>query len=87
MTELMKIARRVGLSQDIIEYCLEVELVQPPVDREEQLAELRRIRRLQQLDINLAGIEVILRMRRRMLAMQKEMDQMMAEMRRMEERF
>jgi DNA-binding transcriptional MerR regulator len=34
--------------------------------------ELRRIRRLQELGVNWAGIEIILNMRRRLLAMQAE---------------
>lgn len=72
--ELSAIAHQVNLSVDIVEYCLEVGLVRQAMS-EEDLAELRRIRRLQSLDINLAGIEIIVRMRRRMLAMQAEMEQ------------
>jgi DNA-binding transcriptional MerR regulator len=70
---LTVLARRVGLDPDVIEYCWEAELVQPAAT-EYDLAELRRVRRLQALGVNLAGIEIILRMRRRLLAMQAEMD-------------
>ena len=41
----------------------------------EDLAELRRVRRLRELGVNLAGIEIILRMRRRILAMEAELSQ------------
>lgn len=38
------------------------------------LAELRRIRRLQDLGVNLQGIEIILHMRRRITALQVELN-------------
>jgi DNA-binding transcriptional MerR regulator len=40
---------------------------------EDDLAELRRIRRLTDLGVNLAGVEVILHMRRRMKELQAEL--------------
>lgn len=40
---------------------------------EADLAELRRIRRLTELGVNLAGVEVILRMRRQIEELQAEM--------------
>jgi DNA-binding transcriptional MerR regulator len=85
-SELSAIARQVNLSVDIVEYCLEAGLVRQAMS-EEDLAELRRIRRLQSLDINLAGIEIILRMRRRMRAMQAEMEAMAAEIEQAQDRF
>ncbi len=85
-SELSAIARQVNLSVDIVEYCLEVGLVGQSMS-EDDLAELRRIRRLQSLEVNLAGIEIIVRMRRRMLAMQAEMEAMAAEMEQAQDRF
>jgi hypothetical protein len=63
--------RRTGLSVEIIQECVTRRLVTEPLtDRD--LAVLRRIRRLQELGINMAGIEVILRMRRRLEILQEE---------------
>lgn len=85
--EFLTVARQVGLPAEVVEYCLEVGLVQPGLTRHD-LAELRRIRRLQhQLDVNLAGAEIILRMRRQMQAMQAELETLTAEMTHMEARF
>lgn len=75
---LTVLARRVGLTPDVIEYCWEVGLVEPAAT-DYDLAELRRVRRLQALGVNLAGVEIILRMRRRLLAMQAEMDRLAGE--------
>ena len=78
LAELQTIAQQVGLSAGTISYCLEVELVQPPLT-EDRLAELRRVRRLQELEVNLPGVEIILRMRRRLQALQIELTAMSAE--------
>lgn len=77
--ELLDLARQIGLEVEVIEYCAEAGLVNHP-PTEVDLAELRRIRRLQALEVNLAGIEVVLHMRRRMLAMKAEMKQMAEEL-------
>lgn len=77
-SQLKTIAAQLGLEAEVVDYCLEVELVQP-VTTEADLAELRRIRRLQELEVNLAGAEIILRMRRRLLAMQAQMEALAAE--------
>jgi hypothetical protein len=45
---------------------------------EAELAELRRIRRLTGLGVNLAGVEIILRMRRQIEGLQDEMDRLHA---------
>jgi MerR family transcriptional regulator/heat shock protein HspR len=45
---------------------------------EANLVELRRIRRLTDLGINLAGVEIILRMRRRIEDLQAEVDRLQA---------
>jgi hypothetical protein len=39
---------------------------------EDDLAEPRRVRRLTELEVNLAGVEIIVRMRRRMVELQAE---------------
>ena len=77
--DILAIARRLGLSSDTVHYCLDVELVRQPMT-ELDLAELRRTRRLLDLEVNLAGVEVILRMRKQMYAMQAQLEAMAAEM-------
>jgi DNA-binding transcriptional MerR regulator len=63
--------RRTGLSDRQLQECIERGLVVEPLSSDD-LRELRRIRRLQELGVNWAGIEIILYMRRRMRAMQAE---------------
>ena len=67
--------RRSGLTEEIVHECVERRLVQEPFT-DAELAELRRIRRLQELGLNLPGIEVVLHMRRRILRLQAEMAQL-----------
>ena len=62
---------RSGLSRRIVLECVERELVVEPLTAED-LAELRRIRRLRALGVNMAGIEIILHMRRRIEELQAE---------------
>jgi hypothetical protein len=63
--------RRTGLSIEIIQDCVTRRLVAEPLtDRD--LAILRRVRRLRELGINMAGIEVILHMRQRLEILQEE---------------
>ena len=64
-------SHRTGLSARRIRHCMQLQLVGQPLT-EAELAQLRRIRRLSELGINLAGIEVILRMRRQILALQEQ---------------
>ncbi|MGD2205283.1 MAG: hypothetical protein PVH17_00775 [Anaerolineae bacterium] len=64
-------ARRTGLSQRLVQECIERRLVLEPLTHDD-LAELRRIRRLQELGANMPGIEIILHMRRRMEELQAE---------------
>jgi MerR family transcriptional regulator/heat shock protein HspR len=45
---------------------------------DDDLAELRRIRRLTDLGVNLAGVEIILRMRRQIEELQAEMARLQA---------
>lgn len=79
ISDLQAVAQQLGLSQEAVSYCLEVELVQPPLT-ETALAELRRVRRLQELEVNLPGVEIILRMRQRLQIMQARMEAMAAEL-------
>ncbi|MCL7452972.1 MAG: hypothetical protein M8467_07960 [Anaerolineae bacterium] len=67
--------QRTGLSERVVQECVVRELVREPLT-DADLAQLRRIRRLQELGVNLQGIEVILQMRRRILALQAEMDRL-----------
>jgi hypothetical protein len=67
--------RRTGLSERVVQECVVRELVQEPLT-DADLAQLRRIRRLQELGVNLPGIEVILQMRRRIRALQAELDRL-----------
>ncbi len=50
-----------------------------PVFTEEHIAELRRIRRMHQLGVNLAGVEVILQMRQRIVELEAEVERLNAE--------
>ena len=79
ISDLQAVAQQLGLSQEVVSYCLEAGLVQPPLT-ETALAELRRVRRLQELEVNLPGVEIILRMRQRMQIMQAKMEAMAAEL-------
>jgi len=65
--------QQTGLSPWMVQECLARQLVREPLTQAE-LAELRRIRRLQELGVNLAGIEIILHMRRRIEALQEELN-------------
>ena len=64
--------QRTGLSRQLVEECMERRLVNQPLTNAD-LSELRRICRLQELGVNLQGIEVVLRMRRRMRALRTEL--------------
>ncbi len=64
-------ARRAGVDVRVVKHCIEVGVMQEGLT-EEDLLELRRIRRLMSLGINLAGAEVILRMRRRIEELEAE---------------
>jgi DNA-binding transcriptional MerR regulator len=62
-------ARRTGLEVHTIRRCVRVGLVSDSLT-ECDLAELRRVRRLTELGVNQAGVEIIVRMRRRMVELQ-----------------
>lgn len=64
--------RRTGLSLQVVEECVDRKLVSEQLTSAD-LAELRRIRRLQELGVNMSGIDIILHMRRRLRALQAEL--------------
>lgn len=65
--------QRTGLPRRTVQECIERRLVREPLSADD-LAELRRIRRLRELGVDLQGIEIILHMRRRIQALQAELD-------------
>jgi DNA-binding transcriptional MerR regulator len=65
-------ARETGLEPHAIRRCVRVGLVSSSL-KEDDLAELRRVRRLTELRVNLAGAEIIVRMRRRIVELQTEL--------------
>ncbi|HEY71664.1 MAG: MerR family DNA-binding transcriptional regulator [Chloroflexi bacterium] len=64
-------SHRTGLAPRTVRRYIRRRLVSD-VLTEAELAELRRIRRLTDLGVNLAGVEIILRMRRRIEELQAE---------------
>ncbi len=65
-------ARRTGMTVHTIHRCIQRGLVVEPLT-EDDLIVLRRIRRLTDIGVNLAGVEIILRMRQRILELQQEL--------------
>ncbi|MEA3376854.1 MAG: hypothetical protein U9R72_11740 [Chloroflexota bacterium] len=55
----------------VVQYCIEVGVLEERL-AEEDLVELRRVRRLMSLGVSLQGAEIILRMRRRIKELQAE---------------
>jgi MerR family transcriptional regulator/heat shock protein HspR len=70
-------ARQSGVTSHTVRRYVRRGLVRTPLT-ESSLAELRRIRRLTDLGVNLAGVEIILRMRRRIEHLQAEVDRLQA---------
>jgi MerR family transcriptional regulator/heat shock protein HspR len=70
-------AERTGLSSRTVRRYVRVGLVEVPLT-DARLAELRRIRRLTELGINLAGVEVILHMRGRIESLQADVARLRA---------
>jgi DNA-binding transcriptional MerR regulator len=64
--------RHTGLSEKTVYESLERQLVREPLVRGD-LVQLRRIRRLQELGVNMAGIEAILHMRQQIRALRYEL--------------
>jgi len=65
--------QRTGLSHEQVQRIIARRIVAEPIT-EADLAELRRIRRLRELGVNLSGIEIILRMRHRIEALRAELE-------------
>jgi MerR family transcriptional regulator/heat shock protein HspR len=70
-------ARRCGVAPYTVRRYIRRGLVNETL-AEAELAELRRIRRLTGLGVNLAGVEIILHMRRQIEELQAEMDRLHA---------
>ena len=70
-------ARRCGLASRTVRRYVRRGLVRETLT-EAELVELRRIRRLTGLGVNLAGVEIILRMRRRIEELQAEVNRLQA---------
>jgi DNA-binding transcriptional MerR regulator len=68
-TSIDMAARRTGLEPHAIRHCVQAGLVSGCLT-EDDVAELRRVRRLTDLEVNLAGAEIIVRMRRRIVKLQ-----------------
>lgn len=66
-----KAARRAGVEVRVVRYFIEVGVTEAELT-DDDVAELRRVRRLMSLGINLPGVEVILRMRRRIKDLEAE---------------
>jgi hypothetical protein len=64
-------ARQAGVEVRVVRYCIEVGVTETELT-EDDVADLRRVRRLMSLGINLPGVEVIFRMRRRIQDLEAE---------------
>ncbi len=72
---IQRAAKRAGVELYVAHHFVHVGMMDEDLtDRD--LAELRRVRRLMALGINLPGVEVILRMRRRMQELQAELERL-----------
>ena len=86
-------ARIVGVQTHTLRYYERIGIIEPSRSRgnvrlysERDIARLRRVKTLMDdLGVNLAGVEVILRMARRMTELQQEMEEMEAELKRLRE--
>lgn len=67
-----KAASRADLDVRVVRRCVEVGVVSEGLT-EDDLIDLRRVRRLTSLGVNLPGVEIILRMRRQIEELQAEL--------------
>jgi hypothetical protein len=67
--------RQTGLSDRHVRGCIQRSLVSEPLT-DADIVELRRIRRLQELGVNMPGIEVILHMRQRIRSLQADLERL-----------
>ena len=85
-------ARMVGVQTHTLRYYERIGIIEPSRSRgnirlysEKDIARLRRVKNLMaDLGVNLAGIEVILRMTQRMIKLQHQIEEMKSELRRLE---
>jgi hypothetical protein len=77
-------AAAAALDVALVRLCAEHGLIAPTQGyADDDLAELRRVRRLTEvLDLDYAAVDVVLRMRRRMLALQAEVQRLERDLRR-----
>lgn len=68
-------ARRAAVDGQVVQYCVEVGLMKERLN-DADLRELRRVRRLMSLGVNLEGAEIILRMRRRIQELEAELSRL-----------
>ncbi len=68
---IKRAARQAGVDVHVVQHCVEVGVMEETLT-DEDLAELRRVRRLMSLGINLPAVEIILRMRRRIEELEGE---------------
>ena len=68
-------AQRAAVDGKVVNYCIEVGLLEERLT-EDDVRELRRIRRLMSLGVNLEGAEIILRLRRRIQELEAELAQL-----------
>jgi hypothetical protein len=66
-------ARRTAVDVQVVHYCIDIGLMEEELN-EADLCELRRVRRLMSLGVNLHGAEIILRMRRRIQELETELE-------------
>lgn len=78
---VIKAARQAGVEVRVVRYCIEVGVTEAELT-EDDVADLRRVRRLMSLGINLPGVEVILRMRRRIKDLEAEITRLERRLRR-----
>ena len=65
-------AQRAAVDGEVVMYCIEVGLLEEALT-EDDVHELRRVRRLMSLGVNLEGAEIILRLRRRIQELEAEL--------------
>jgi DNA-binding transcriptional MerR regulator len=65
-------ARRAAVDGQVVQYYVEVGLMKERLN-DADICELRRVRRLMSLGVNLEGAEIILRMRRRIQELEAEL--------------
>lgn len=83
---LLRIARQAGVDSRVLAECIEREILVAEGDDWDRRTYtiLCRVRRLRSLGVNMAGVEVAMHMRRRMIEMQRELALARRELRRLQ---